>query len=369
MARFLKYENIRLTTPGEAIQNYIDSIGMTQAELADRMGLPKAEILDIIKSKIPMSMDIAFRLENALDIPATFWLRKESRYHFKSKEYEQRKKQKLQRNWMYLFPLKQLKEFGYLPRIKKRYKLINDLYAFFDIKSEKQWEEIYLAKSEKPKSSSSLSVADMKSPHSASAWLRIGEIQATALEVNDFDSEKFSAALATIKELAYSMPHDFAEQLKVICADCGVALVFTPYLTNVSFSGTVRWLRDTPMIQISRKRKSEHIFWTLFFRLAAHILLRGRKDLFLEQFDEKTISKEKVDEINAYAFNIQLPEEQLNEIKQIKTIEPESIVAFSENFRIPASFIAFRLQLLELIKRHECNQLKTKIVQLPEEIK
>jgi plasmid maintenance system antidote protein VapI len=52
-----------LSPPGDTIQETIDALGMTQAELAQRMGRPKEKINELIKGKAPLSMDTAIMLE------------------------------------------------------------------------------------------------------------------------------------------------------------------------------------------------------------------------------------------------------------------------------------------------------------------
>jgi len=44
-----------LSPPGDTIQETIDALGMTQAELAQRMGRPKEKINELIKGKAPIA--------------------------------------------------------------------------------------------------------------------------------------------------------------------------------------------------------------------------------------------------------------------------------------------------------------------------
>ncbi|MBW2305243.1 MAG: helix-turn-helix domain-containing protein, partial [Deltaproteobacteria bacterium] len=43
-----------IVTPGEVLEDYLASLGMTQAELAARTGLAKKTINEIIKGKSPI---------------------------------------------------------------------------------------------------------------------------------------------------------------------------------------------------------------------------------------------------------------------------------------------------------------------------
>lgn len=62
-----------LVAPGEVLDDYIDSLGMTQAELSDRTGLTKKTINEIIKGKAPITPETSYKLERTLGRPAHFW--------------------------------------------------------------------------------------------------------------------------------------------------------------------------------------------------------------------------------------------------------------------------------------------------------
>jgi HTH-type transcriptional regulator / antitoxin HigA len=69
-----------LVTPGEVLEEYLEDRGMTQAELADRTGLAKKTIDEIIKAKSPITHEAALKLERALGRPAHFWSNLEQQY-------------------------------------------------------------------------------------------------------------------------------------------------------------------------------------------------------------------------------------------------------------------------------------------------
>ena len=50
-----------LVTPGEVLDEYLDAYGMSQAELADRTGMAKKTINEIIKGKAPITSDTALK--------------------------------------------------------------------------------------------------------------------------------------------------------------------------------------------------------------------------------------------------------------------------------------------------------------------
>jgi len=66
--------------PGETLRETLESLGMSQAELAQRTGRPKKTINEIIKGKAAIMPDTAIQLERTLGVPASFWNNLEGNY-------------------------------------------------------------------------------------------------------------------------------------------------------------------------------------------------------------------------------------------------------------------------------------------------
>jgi len=66
--------------PGEMIKDEIESRGMTQKSLAQRMGVSYTVLNEVLNGKRPVSPRYALMLEAALDIPAHFWISLQSDY-------------------------------------------------------------------------------------------------------------------------------------------------------------------------------------------------------------------------------------------------------------------------------------------------
>ena len=61
--------------PGEYLAEEIEARGITQTELARRMGRPLNAINEIIKGKKSITADTALQLEEVMpEVPARFWL-------------------------------------------------------------------------------------------------------------------------------------------------------------------------------------------------------------------------------------------------------------------------------------------------------
>jgi len=359
MATTLEIARSLLSPPGDTIQEHIDFIGMSQAELAERMGRPKEKINDIIKGREPITTATAFQLENVLGIPANFWLNRENTYRKELYELQQQEELEKENDWLVSFPVNEMRKLGWLPDTRVKHALVNSLLKFFCVASPDEWERIYL--DEEVSVAFRVSLAHTQSPHAISAWLRRGEIQAKELDVATFDKKKFKNALADIKELAFLMPDDFTQNLQSICAASGVAVVFTQNLPKAPISGATRWFHNKPIIQLSGRYKTDDHFWFTFFHEAAHIILHGKKDIFLENVAGTEIDQAKEDEANEFAAQILLPKNEWQQIMNAVPLDEEMINAFAVRFRTPPGVIIGRLQHLKLLPYHVGNGFRQKV--------
>ncbi len=75
-----EYRPDYVSPPGETLLETLDTIGMSEVELATHMGCPVKTINEIIQRKAPITAETALQLEQVLHIPASFWLKREQHY-------------------------------------------------------------------------------------------------------------------------------------------------------------------------------------------------------------------------------------------------------------------------------------------------
>ena len=172
MTTTLEIAKSLLSPPGDTIQEHIDFIGMSQAELAERMGRPKEKINDIIKGRETISTATAFQLEKVLGIPAGFWMNRENTYRKELYELQQREELEKEKDWLAAFPINEMKKLGWLPDTKEKHVLVDSLLKFFCIASTEEWERIYIA--EEVSVAFSVALAHTQSHHAISVWLLTG---------------------------------------------------------------------------------------------------------------------------------------------------------------------------------------------------
>ncbi len=69
------------THPGELIRDELQSIGMTQSKLAERIGVSPSLLNEVINGKRPVNTELALLLEASIGVPADIWLNLQAEYN------------------------------------------------------------------------------------------------------------------------------------------------------------------------------------------------------------------------------------------------------------------------------------------------
>ncbi len=118
------------------------------------------------------------------------------------------------------------------------------------------------------------------------AWMRKAELDASTLHCEPFDRGGFRQALTELRALTTEPdPAVFVPRLQSTCARHDVAVVFVPTPAQCLAYGATRWVgSDKALVQLSLRYKTNDALWFTFFHESAHILLHGKKRLFLEDW-------------------------------------------------------------------------------------
>jgi len=327
--------------PGETLVEKLEEMGMGSKEFAIRTGKPEKTISSVLNGKSAITPDMAIQFENVTKIPAHFWMNSQRGYD----EYLAREKQKKiieeAVEWFKCFPIAEMVKKEWIKTQKTTHEKVSELLSFFGISNHLAWENLYL--NQQLKVAFRISLAHTQEPHSISAWLRRGELQSAELPTNNYSEKIFKDLLPEIKKIMAKQPDDFYVQLQNCCLDAGVKVVFTPCIKKAPINGCTRWINDTPLIQLSGRYKRNDGFWFTFFHEAGHIVLHGKKDVFLEIDDfKKDVDKEK--EADDFAIKWTLSEEEEREITHHSVITEKDIIRFAKKFNTHPAIIIGRLQ-------------------------
>lgn len=357
----LQLKKSLLSCPGDTIQEHIDYIGMSQAELAERLGRSVPKLNELIKGKAPITKETATKLEYVLGVPANFWLNLERTYQDELLEIEQMEHLEQCQEWVSSFPLAKMKSFGLLPNTRKKPELADSLLKLFRVASPTQWSDIYIGSSLAFK----IELRHTTEPQAISVWLRLGELQADKINVEAYNKKELRNNLDQIQDIAYQHSDTWLEELQTLCASCGVALVYTPCIAKAPIYGATRWIKNNsvPLIQITDRQKDYNAFWFTFYHELAHILKHGKKDIFIDGIESIKPDKEKEEEADAFAARMLLSEKERNELFQYPNFDRELILELSKKFKKHPGIIVAQVQRQynHLYKNVHLNSLKTKV--------
>lgn len=343
--------------PGDTLQETIDSLGLSQKELSERTGLSDKTINQIIKGVAPITAESALLFERVTGVPAAFWNNLEANYRERLARLQAKKEMKQQVQWVQRFSYAKMVELKFIQPAKQPVARVENLIRYFGVASSQQWETTYteLAGAAREPKKFLSDLGDL------SAWLRAGEILAQKCNCADYDRIKFLDALQKIRKLTTQGAVQVWEQVKALCAGAGVAVVLVPELPKTHIYGFTRWLTpQKALIQLSLRYGTDDILWFTFFHEAAHILLHGKKDIFLECRGNRS---EKEDEADQLACEALIPFKDWSRFTTEidSSVSPQVIRRFANEQGVAASIVLGRLQHQGIVRQGYSNELKCRL--------
>lgn len=264
--------------PGETLKELMESLEMSQKELSKRTGLTVQSLNRIIKGEQPITYDTANIFELVTNVPAKMWNNLEANYREQLAKIKELERLEENVTWLKEIPVNELKKRGMISDNKDNAVILRDVLKFYSVGSVSGWKEIW----DEPKVAARRSVCFETRPGHASAWIRLGELQAQTIECKPYDKKKFETAIKKIRALTTLKPNEFIPKMIELCAEAGVALALVPEMKKVPWSGATKWLTpNKAMILLNLRGKGEDLFWFAFFHEAGHVLHDSKKDLYI----------------------------------------------------------------------------------------
>jgi addiction module HigA family antidote len=345
--------------PGEILEEVLEARGISQTEFAERSGLTQKTISWIITRKNRVSSENAIVFERILGISAEIWNNLDAEFDlFQARQKAMDSLDDAVVEWSQRFPLAELIRRGALPKIRDVKKQAAALLKFFRVKDLGAWTNIYDTVYRFRRS------AAFRSNYEAVvSWLRLAEIQAERIDTEVYNAAVFKKALSKIRLLTDKGPEIFEPKMKKLCAESGVSLAFVSELHGTHLSGATRWLTsDKAMIALSLRHKSNDHFWFTFYHEAGHIVKHGKKDVYVDEGNERvdvTIREEQ--EANRFAAAFLIPESEYQEfVSEHPNLTKKTVEEFANDIGIAPGIIVGRLQHDKVIEFSWLNDLKVK---------
>jgi HTH-type transcriptional regulator/antitoxin HigA len=343
-----------VSPPGETVEDLLEERHWSQAELAERTGLTRKHINDLVRGRAAISADTASRLDKVLGGTAQFWLTREAHYRAALERRRDLDTLRHEAGWARELPLAWAAKRGWLRRFSHMGEQVEECLRYFGVASVDAWRETYAA----PLAAFRASTGAQKKLGAVGVWLRQVEREAGRIDCRAFDKPAFKGALPRLRELTtVADPHVFIPELQQICAAFGVAVVFVPAPPGCPVHGATRWLGpDRAMLALTLRYKTNDQLWFSFFHEVAHLLKHSKKLLVIEGIDGLDEALER--EADRFAADLLIPPAQVSALATMRSgVEVEQM---SQTLGVAPGILVGRMQKEGWIPWTHLNGLKVR---------
>ena len=346
--------------PGELLGEELEARGMSQQELARRMGRPAQMVNELIHGKKALTPGTALGLEKVLGTPASFWTNSESSYQLiKSRIEEREQLEREAETWLQEFPVAETVRRGLLavkPRARP-WEKAHALLQFLGYSSFAQWEA-------QTATAAGLRVTDAKraSRGALAVWLREGENAGHEQAARPYSETAFREALTTLRASTTTGLEIFSEEMRERCAEAGVVVSFVKEYPRANATGAARWLQpDKGQLQLSLRHKTADVLWFSFYHEAEHLLGRHFRGARVDGM--RGIAQDAKEEAvcDAFARDTLIPGDAWEAFTYKECFSERDVSEFAEESGIHAGIVVGRLQHEHFIRHHRLNHLKMQL--------
>ena len=327
--------------PGETLRDTIETLGLSQAEVARRADLSLKHVNQIINGAAPISQETALALARVTGVSARVWNNLESNYQQRRIELEEAEQLKDATAWLSMIPTRQLAARGLIDDSSDRSTLLQQVLAFFGVASIPAWQRVNISPQLVYLRQSGGGDTDRAA---LAAWLREGEIKARQASMSSFQESAFRDSLPAIRS-ATRQPRAAVNRATQLCAQAGLAFVVVEEYPGARVSGAARWLSPAkPMIQLSLRYRYDDHFWFSFFHEAGHILLHPKKRTYVDDLpgaSNEPAPGEIERQANEFATRVLVPQSESHRLGEIKTLS--DVISVAEQLDIAPGIIVGQL--------------------------
>lgn len=342
--------------PGETLRELLEEQDISQRELARRADLSPKHVNRLIQGLVPLSADIAQRLELVTGTPARIWNALEANYRSDLEQLRSRQALAVDVSWLGDLPVKALVDRGTLPdQPSDKPSRMEQMLRFFGVASVGAWQDIY---ADTACAFRQTKAYEAKSG-SVATWLRLGEIAAQDVYCKPYDAKAVESSLPDLRALTRQAPETFRARMRDICAACGIAVVFVEEIPGARASGVTRWLTPAKaLVQLSLRYRTDDHLWFTFFHEVGHVLRHGKTHVWIEDGASSGDDPREA-EADRFSRDLLISPRDAKGLSALKTID--DVQHFAGRIGIAPSIVVGRLQHDNLWPHSRGNRLKTKL--------
>ena len=342
--------------PGEIIDEHRESAGLTQLELAQRLGFSTKHVNRLLSGLEPVTPETALKLESIFGLGAGVWLNLEARY----REFQARKAEvetlAAEEVWLTSIPHRSIAKLGWIPNECRGTDLVRSLRSFFGVGSlnylPNVWADVQAAYRK--------SKAFKSHEWALLAWLAQGARESELVGTKPFDAAGLRGALQEIKKLSRLPAAEFVDPLVASCAAHGIALLFVPAPEGARVCGATHWAdKDRAVVQLSLRYKTNDQLWFTLFHEIGHVLLHGKREQFIDFVERDSQSNELEQEADDFSSRQLVDQRALDDFVGAADFHAAAVSRFAESQGVAAGIVVGQLQHRRVIPfNHVLSRLK-----------
>lgn len=334
--------------PGATLKELIDDRGMSQKELANRMGVSPKHVSELINGKVGLTEKTAIKLQSVLGISADVWMNLEHKYRMTLGLAEEENEMDQDIQMLSKFPFQQMVQLGWIREGTEKAEKVRSLREFLQVACLSFIDRDSVA----PAVAYRKLMKTDRSDVAALCWLQKAKELAEDISVKDLDLAGLRSDLPAIREMSTEPLTEFRPALTDLLARRGIALVLLPSLQGSGIHGATFISGKKIVIAVSDRNKDSDRFWFSLLHEIGHIL---NGDILAATKGINSQAEMKADE---FARNTLIEPENLKLWLSGFDGSDEQIKSFCRKNRIHPSILVGRLQNEGILKFNQKNYLK-----------
>lgn len=324
---------------GEYIAEWLEESGISQAELARRMGVTPKHVSKLLAGA-PLTPDVATKLELVTGIAARIWLSQEATYRADVARLSLTEELVAAKGLAASFPLSHLRKIGRISgTLKKPGALLMELLAFFQVGSVDALRQVIARQAVAYRQGTAHAVDE----YALATWLKLGEMEAAASteDLPPFDHAVLEDLLPDIRRLSVRPTKTFGAELVALLAKSGVQLIYVPEVQGARMYGATRWINGRPVIALTARGRNDGQFWFTLFHEIGHVLLHQDQRTHIRPADADVDADPAEREANVFASLKLIPRSQEQQLRSLKS--KQQVRAFADSIGVSPGVVVGRL--------------------------
>lgn len=337
-----------LSFPGESIEELLNSNGMTQRELAARIGFSTKHINEVIQGKRDISPLLASKLANVFQPSAQFWNNLQSIYNAEKQRIEDEEGiTEEEKDIAKRLPYNKLVSWNYLEECNSIVDRVIKLRKFMglsDIRNAPAFmKNISIASANSSlafRKSESLKIDD----YVMTIWLKMCTLSFNQ-NMPEFDKSKLRESLPLIKsQISGSDINTSVNTIKEILSNCGVSFSIIHNLAGAPVQGFIKFQNNKAVLCLTLRQKFDDILWFTLFHEIGHLLLaRQCKETIVDFSSDSGLALSNEDEADKFAQDILIDKKRFEVFSARRFISEAEVIEFAKEEKVPPSVVVGRL--------------------------